>query len=297
MFGEKNKNIKHFRLRYIKTTKKQKIIKIEKLLFTKDGKSFCKTQIGDIIKTTDGSDFSKVQTDCTLQYKHKRFILFVPIKIIDGEVQNKQKSIAVDPTIKITDNEVQNKHKAIAIDPGIRTPYVGYSNEHVLNIGSNMTIKISKIIRQIDRINSSNLSNKKKALGKRYSKIENMMDDMQWKTINYLTTNYDAILIGNMSTKDIVNNNCRSNLKAITKRLASFIKLYVFRERLKYKCGVHCVKYRDVNEMYTSKTCSLCGNIKNNLGGNKIYSCNKCHEILERDVNGARNIFIADMEK
>lgn len=275
----KNGNITHFRLRYIKTTKRQKILKLEKLLFTKDRKTFCKTQLGDTIETTDGSDFSDVETDCTLLYKHKRFTLLIPIKIIK--------------------NEVKNKRKVIAIDPGIRTPYVGYSTDHVLNIGSNMQKEMSKIIKQIDKIHSSDIHNKKKkkAVGKRYSKIENMVDDMQWKTINYLTTNYDTILIGNMSTKDIVNNTCRSKLKSITKRLALHIKLYIFRERLKFKCSMNGIKYRNVDEMYTSKTCTLCGTIKNDLGGNKIYSCDNCRGILERDVNGARNIFMVDIKK
>ncbi len=31
-----------------------------------------------------------------------------------------------------------------------------------------------------------------------------MINDMHWKTINYLTDNYKTILIGNLSTKNIV---------------------------------------------------------------------------------------------
>ena len=46
-----------------------------------------------------------------------------------------------------------------------------------------------------------------------------------------------------------------------------------------------------VNEAYTSKTCSCCGKI-NNCGSSKIYKCESCSLIMDRDVNGARNIFI-----
>ena len=38
--------------------------------------------------------------------------------------------------------------------------------------------------------------------------------------------------------------------------------------------------------------CSLCGNINENLGSCEIYNCNKCKRIMERDINGARNIYI-----
>ena len=38
--------------------------------------------------------------------------------------------------------------------------------------------------------------------------------------------------------------------------------------------------------------CSKCGNIKHDLGINKIYECLKCNTVLDRDINGARNIYI-----
>ena len=45
-------------------------------------------------------------------------------------------------------------------------------------------------------------------------------------------------------------------------------------------------------ENYTSKACTNCGHIKQNLGGNKIYKCKKCKSVIDRDINGARNIYI-----
>ncbi|CAG8833314.1 26403_t:CDS:1, partial [Gigaspora margarita] len=45
-------------------------------------------------------------------------------------------------------------------------------------------------------------------------------------------------------------------------------------------------------EEYTSKTCGHCEYIKNNLGGNKKFKCDECGLIIDRDVNGARNILL-----
>lgn len=49
-----------------------------------------------------------------------------------------------------------------------------------------------------------------------------------------------------------------------------------------------------VSEAYTSKTCSECGNIKRNLGSNKVYKCKLCSPDVkvDRDWNAARGILV-----
>jgi len=51
-----------------------------------------------------------------------------------------------------------------------------------------------------------------------------------------------------------------------------------------------------VGEEYTSKTCTGCGNIDDKLGGKKWYECKACGTALDRDYNGARNIYIKNHE-
>ena len=36
-----------------------------------------------------------------------------------------------------------------------------------------------------------------------------------------------------------------------------------------------------INESYTSKTCCICHNIKNNLCSNKVYTCSKYNLIID----------------
>jgi transposase len=52
------------------------------------------------------------------------------------------------------------------------------------------------------------------------------------------------------------------------------------------------LKYKTVNEFYTSKMCSVCGEIDANLGGKKKYACANCKTVMDRDVNGCRGIYI-----
>ena len=47
-----------------------------------------------------------------------------------------------------------------------------------------------------------------------------------------------------------------------------------------------------VSEAYTSKTCSACGWINHSLGGQKVFRCQDCKWVVDRDVNDARGIFL-----
>ena len=83
-----------------------------------------------------------------------------------------------------------------------------------------------------------------------------------------------------------------SVLSRPTKQAVMIMKYYQFKQRLVYKCNATQTYFMFVNEKYTSKTCSVCGNnYKKNLKGEKIYKCNKCNMIMARDMNGCRNIY------
>jgi len=127
-------------------------------------------------------------------------------------------------------------------------------------------------------------------------KIKNLKDELHWKTINYLTKKHKIILIGNLSTKRIINNgNNKNNLNKMTKRIAVALSFYQFRERLKYKCYIRDTKYKLVDEFLTSKLCTKCGNEKKDLGTEKVYDCASCNIKIDRDVNGARNILLKSL--
>ena len=68
---------------------------------------------------------------------------------------------------------------------------------------------------------------------------------------------------------------------------------YRFRQRL-YEKTKEYKNFRvyTINESFTTKTCTNCGYIKNNVGSAKIFNCDKCFIKIDRDINGARNIFL-----
>ncbi len=70
---------------------------------------------------------------------------------------------------------------------------------------------------------------------------------------------------------------------------------YRFRQQLTFKCRQYGCKVAIVNEAYTSKTCSCCGHVKHNFGA-KTYKCTSCGAVMNRYVNGAKNIFLRNYE-
>ena len=81
----------------------------------------------------------------------------------------------------------------------------------------------------------------------------------------------------------------------MNKRISQSISFYHFLLKLEYKCNTRNICLKQIDESYTSKTCSLCGYIKNDLGGNKIYECKKCNSRLDRDYNSCRNILLKSL--
>ena len=159
---------------------------------------------------------------------------------------------------------------------------------------------VKKMLLEIDRINKSKGSFNKtngvkkipekkirKMVQKRYDRIKNMIRDMHWKVANYLVSQFGNIIIGNMSTKKIG----EGKLTSMTKRIANMMALYQF------TCFSNGIGFKKQNEMYTSKCCGRCANKKDNLGGNAIYKCKKCKLVIGRDINSARDILIAALNK
>lgn len=259
-----------FRLRYIKQSKPTRIIHLEKDMF-KSGTSFCTSTFGKVFKNTSNYNYKNVKCDSTIQYNSvtDRFTLYVPIEIKQSHNKNCKNSIS--------------------LDPGTRKFLTGYSNEGCFEFGINLKSKLSKILKKIDLMQSLE---KKKAEMKWREKITNLIDDMHWKIIKYLTDNYFEIMIGNLSTKEISKN---ENLNDMTKRLAYSMRLYVFKQRLKYKCYVLGKNYKEVSEAYTSKLCSRCGEY-NDIKGSENYMCNFCDYKIDRDMNGAKNIMMMNIK-
>lgn len=270
----KRGHIKHFRMRYWKFLRTNKILDIEQVYFRNN--SICPNIFGSIRAFYDKKEFilNNINSDCRLRYngRTREYNLFIPI-LIEPE-------------------GVKNRKEFICLDPGLRTFMTGLSENEVVKIGTNVKEKLSSCLNRLDKnqkVKDKNRKYKKERLY--YRKLENIVNDLHWKAINVLTNRYKNILIGDMSAKGIIRNG-RSVLSAMDKRVVSSLSFYKFRQRLEYKCKIKRLGYKVVDERYTSKVCSNCGWLHKNLNGNKKFKCGECGIQVDRDVNGCRGIYI-----
>lgn len=199
---------------------------------------------------------------------------------------------------EFTENDLDG---VISLDPGVRTFMTGYDvyNQSVFHFAPNAIKKIEKVVKRIDKLEStmSKSQNKRKmairmAIFRLRKRLKNLVKDMHCKIALFLCQNYKLILLPKFETQSMSLKKSRKIGKKSVRQMMT-LSHYKFQQRVihKSKQFKNC-KVIIVNESYTSKTCGKCGNLNNNLGNNKTFNCLTCHTEIDRDINGSRNILI-----
>jgi putative transposase len=118
-------------------------------------------------------------------------------------------------------------------------------------------------------------------------KIKNRIDDLHYKAITKLVDENQIILIPRLNTKRIVE---RADMNRRSKRIINQQRHGKLIKRLQEKGEIKCNNIVIVSEYLTSQMCGKCFNKKKIKG--KDYICEKCGLEIDRDINGARNIYI-----
>ncbi len=122
-----------------------------------------------------------------------------------------------------------------------------------------------------------------------HAKIANRRKDSlhQWST--RLVRGYDTIFVGNVSASAL----------AKTPRAKSVLDAgwSAFRTMLRYKCDFAGVTFAEVNEAFSTQTCSTCNARSGPKGiaglGIREWTCGECGTVHDRNVNAAKNILAA----
>lgn len=277
--------IKYFKIRYKKINKPQQCIVLEKSDYSIKSKCFYSRLLGFIKLSND----IKIEHDCRLIKNRENYILNVPY------------------TKKC--NKISNQYKECGIDPGNKTFLTLFNPEgeclKIFNRDYNKRL-ISKLQKRNNLkyyYNKTKLKKYNKALLNVNQKIQNLVKELHYKSAIYLCNKFDNIYLGKLNSQQIVHGKNSDKGKTSTKNqsnsyLSSFEKDYThtlshfkFRTILQNKCQEYNKKFYLVNEMYTSKSCGLCGQA-NNVGTDRIINCKYCKGSIDRDLNGARNILI-----
>ena len=121
-----------------------------------------------------------------------------------------------------------------------------------------------------------------------HAKIANVRKDAMHKFSTLLVKENAAIFVGNVSSKALIKTKmAKSTLDA---------GWSMFKTMLEYKSHQAGIVFEEVNESYTTQTCSCCGVIpasspKGRAGlGIREWTCGDCGSVHHRDTNAAKNI-------
>jgi putative transposase len=255
----------------------------------------------------------EITKDCFLQYNYKfkkyYFLVVHDDKYVDINTE---------------------RQDIVAIDQGEKIFMYFYSNNLQGKIGDNMRIKILKKQREIKKYQSiinknknksgnkiRNLSKLKVKMNKLYLDIKNYVNEIHKKSAKFLCENYKNILLPKFETKPMISKykiteeenrikklskeNGKQELKKLKKivRLSNEVKFvlsmqshYRFKEYLKHYAKKYRTIIHDVDESYTSQCCSNCGILSKVYDNKRIKKCVNCNYKIDRDENGAYNIYL-----
>lgn len=195
----------------------------------------------------------------------------------------------------------------IALDPGDRTFLTGFDGKNIVEIGKHNKTRLFHLCQRLDRIQSeidrsAGRANKRKRFNLRKLaqnlriKIRDLVDEVHRKVAAFLTKTYKVVLIPRFETSGMTKRNKRKITSNTARSMLNWAH-YRFRQTLMHHATKrNCVVIVD-DEAYTSKTCSCCGAVNLKLGGAKVFQCLTCNHVIQRDWNGAINIFFKTLTK
>ena len=193
-----------------------------------------------------------------------------------------------------------DKNRILSIDLGKKNLLSIYDVENNRGIvySSKYLSKNQKFLdKRIDELKS--LRDTKKKNSKKYKQINNKLKKIYSKkktqtnlTLQKVTKDLSnenkTILIGELTN---LKKNIKSNFKSLNRQMQNNWNLQTFIHLLEYKCKLKGNQVVKVNEAWTSKTCCKCGSINHDLDlSDRQYICD-CGNDINRDINGAINIY------
>jgi len=165
-------------------------------------------------------------------------------------------------------------------------------------IGANDAQKLIRLCLMLDKLVSrtANAPTRKhnsmrRAQARMQYRICNLVDECHRKTALWLVQTFDVIIIPKFNGGQMGRRKHRKIGSRTVRKMMTWAHSR-FRGRLVSKAEEFGKQVSVVSEAYTSKTCSRCGWVHQRLGGRKVFRCRRCALEIDRDVNGARGIFL-----
>lgn len=216
------------------------------------------------------------QGDCRLTFRSGRWFVTVPVETAT--------------------KTAESQGRVVSIDPGVRTFATFYSTDCCGKIGTGDFSRIQRLCQHLDDLISRTRKERdrnrryrmKKAQARMRWKIKDLIDELHRKAALFFVRNFDVIFIPKFETSEMSRRLGRHIRSKSVRSMLTFGH-FRFQKFLKFKTWEHGKLMFNVNEAYTSKTCSWNGKIKK-IGGAKFIKDDGV--VVDRDYNGARGIFL-----
>jgi putative transposase len=235
---------------------------------------------------------------------------YIPTKAIIRSGTISQKAGRYYVSVLIEDNEqkkFENFNDGIGIDLGVgKFATLSNSDQQIKNI--NKTTKVRKLEKSLKRqqrklsrkyeeakknknrkeetATGQNIQKQILKVQKLHQRLSNIRENHINQTINMIIKQKPRfITIEDLNVRGMMKN------KHLSKAIAQQ-GFHQFRSKLEAKCKVHGIELRIVDRFYpSSKLCSCCGYKKSNLKlSDRIFVCDNCENVVDRDVNAAINL-------
>ena len=135
-------------------------------------------------------------------------------------------------------------------------------------------------------IKTANIEKEEQKLRKIYKKMDGIRKNYLHQTTHKLVSMLPkTVVMEDLNVSGMMKN--RHLSKAIAEQ-----GFYEFIRQMRYKCEWYGIEFLQVDRFYpSSKTCSVCGNIKKDLRlSDRTYHCECCGTDIDRDYNAAVNL-------
>lgn len=184
-------------------------------------------------------------------------------------------------TVKVAKPEASKGGMSVGVDLGLKD---------FLATSDDIKVEAQRFYRGMeDKLAVAQRANKKQRVKAIHAKIANRRKDALHKLSTQLVNEYGAIFIGGVNAASL----------AKTRMAKSVLDAgwSAFRTMLRYKADDRGVWFEEVDEAYSTQTCSCCGSITGPKGvaglGIRGWRCSVCGTEHDRDINAAKNILAA----
>ena len=169
----------------------------------------------------------------------------------------------------------------VGIDLGLKT---------LATLSNGQKIENPRFYRKLEeKLGVAQRAHNKKRVQAIHAKVKNARQDYLHKESTKLIKENQLIVVGNVDAASLA--------KTRMAKSVYDVGWSTFRSMLNYKASRHSALYLEVNEKFTTQTCSQCGDCstsgrpKGIAGlGIREWVCSSCGKSLDRDVNAAQNI-------